>query len=49
MNTTKPQLFYIHGGMTFRDESEYQLYLQKREISIERKNRWSEAFLDREL
>ena len=49
MNTIKPQLLYIHGGMTFRDESEYQLYLQQREIRIEKKVRWSETFLDREL
>lgn len=49
MNTQIPQLVYIHGGMTFENETDYRSYLESRTVSIEKKIRWSDAFLDSAL
>lgn len=43
---TKKQIFLIHGGMTFRKESEYIDYLKTRDVSIEKKVRWMDQYLD---
>ncbi|HLC73255.1 MAG TPA: alpha/beta hydrolase [Candidatus Nanoarchaeia archaeon] len=45
----KPQLFYIHGGMTFNTKQNYINFLKKREISIERKVRWGDEYLRERL
>lgn len=45
----KPQLFLVHGGMTFKNEKDYLKYLKTREISLTKKPRWSEGFLDKAL
>ncbi len=49
MNTAKPQLFYIHGGMTFKTHNEYLTYLKERDVSIEPKKRWSGEYLHNAL
>jgi len=43
------QLFYIRGGMTFRDDKDYIDFLKNRKLSIEEKNRWHEKFLKENL
>lgn len=45
----KIQIFYIHGGMTFKNQEDYLDYLKNRTISLEDKIRWSEAYLDDKL
>ena len=45
----KTQIFFIHGGMTFRNRSDYLHYLKNRNISIKKKIRWSDDYLDRKL
>lgn len=39
----------IHGGMTFKSQKDYISYLKNREISIEEKVRWSDAYLKKKL
>lgn len=45
----KTQLIFIHGGMTFKNKKDYLSYLRNREISIEKKKKWSEFYLDKKL
>ena len=45
----KIQILYIHGGMTFKNRKDYLSYLKNKEISIEKKIRWSDDYLDKEL
>ncbi|MEK7088873.1 MAG: hypothetical protein AAB913_01950 [Patescibacteria group bacterium] len=45
----KTQIFYIHGGMTFKNNKDYLHFLKTREISIDKKERWSDNYLDKEL
>lgn len=45
----KQQLVYIHGGMTFRTKKEYVAWLRTREITIEKRVKWSEGYLDTAL
>lgn len=45
----KVQILIVHGGMTFRNKKGYLHFLKTREISIEKKIRWSEAYLDKKL
>ncbi len=45
----KTQIFYIHGGMTFKNRKDYLHFLKTREISIEKKIRWSDDYFDKEL
>ncbi len=49
MKRPQPQIFYIHGGMTFNNRREYLHFLKTRKISIEPKIRWSEAYLSKHL
>ncbi|MEA2064759.1 MAG: alpha/beta hydrolase [Patescibacteria group bacterium] len=49
MKKEKTQIFYIHGGMTFKNKKDYLRYLKTRKISIEGKIRWSENYLDKKL
>lgn len=49
MKKNKIQIFYIHGGMTFRNKKDYLHYLKNRTISIEDKIYWSEDYLDNNL
>ena len=45
----KTQIFYIHGGMTFKNRKDYLSYLKNKEISTEKKIRWSDDYLDKAL
>lgn len=45
----KIQILLIHGGMTFKNKKDYLSYLKNRRISLEKKIRWTEDFLDKEL
>jgi predicted alpha/beta hydrolase family esterase len=45
----KPQIFFIHGGMTFKNHQDYLSYLKNREVSIEPKIRWSDEYLSKKL
>jgi len=45
----KHQILMIHGGMTFKNQKDYLDFLKTREISIKKKIRWAEGYLDKEL
>jgi len=45
----KTQIFIIHGGMTFKNKKDYLKFLKTREISIEKKIRWTDDYLDKKL
>ena len=45
----KTQILLIHGGMTFRNKRDYLHYLKNREISIEKRIRWSGDYLDKQI
>ena len=49
MTKIKTQIFYIHGGTTFRNKAEYLHFLKNRKVSIERKNGWNGKYLDDKL
>ena len=43
------QVVYIHGGMTFKNKKDYLYFLINREVSIEKKIKWSGAYLEEKL
>ena len=45
----KTQILLIHGGETFRNQKDYLNYLKNRTISIKKRVRWSQEYLDKEL
>lgn len=46
----KPQIIYIHGGMTFKNRKDYLKFLKTREVSIGRREpNWSDDYLDNKL
>ena len=49
MAKDKTQVFIIHGGMTFKNKKDYLKFLKTREISIEKKIRWTDDWLDKKL
>ncbi len=49
MPKQKTQIFYIHGGMTFKNRKDYLHFLKTREIKLNKKARWSYDFLDKTL
>lgn len=46
---SKPQLFIIHGGMTFKNKGDYLNFLKTREVSIKARVRWSDEYLTKKL
>lgn len=46
---TKPHLFFIHGGMTFKNKKDYLSFLKHRSISLEKKNSWNGNYLDKKI
>jgi len=46
---SKKQIIFIHGGMTFKNKKDYFNYLKNKEISLDKKIRWSDEYLDKEL
>ncbi len=49
MSKINPQLFIIHGGMTFKSRVAYINYLKKRKISLIKKPGWYGSYLDKSL
>ena len=49
MKKEKLQILFIHGGMTFKNRKDYIKFLKTRKISIEKKIKWSDDYLDKEL
>ncbi len=45
----KIQIFFIHGGMTFKKKKDYLHFLRTKEISIEEPKRWTDAYLKKML
>jgi predicted alpha/beta hydrolase family esterase len=45
----KTQILIIHGGTTFKDQKGYLKFLKTRPVSIEKRIRWSEGYLDKKL
>jgi hypothetical protein len=45
----KPQLFLIHGGMTFKRKADYLRFLEERPISIEKRAKWGDDYLQNKL
>ncbi|MCX6712149.1 MAG: alpha/beta hydrolase [Candidatus Vogelbacteria bacterium] len=45
----KTQIILIHGGNTFKSQRDYLHNLKTREISLEKKVRWSGDYLDKNL
>ena len=39
----------VHGGMTFKNDKSYVRYLKTRKISLEKRIRWSDDYLDKKL
>ncbi len=46
---TKKHILIIHGGATFARQKDFLHFLATREISLEKKVRWREAYLDQKL
>ncbi|MBU0612406.1 alpha/beta hydrolase [Patescibacteria group bacterium] len=49
MPKQKTQIFYIHGGMTFKNKGDYLGYLKNRDITLEKKVTWHNDYLDKKL
>jgi len=49
MNKNKIQVFFIHGGMTFKSHKDYLHFLKNREITTEKKIRWTDEYLEKKL
>ena len=45
----KIQVFYIHGGMTPRNRAHYLHFLKTRDVTIEKKTKWSDVYLEKKL
>lgn len=45
----KKQIILIHGGATFKNRKDYLNFLKTRTISLEKKVRWHESYLDKKL
>ena len=46
---SKTQIFVIHGGMTFKNKKDYIDWLKNRMVSVEKKERWSDEYLEKKL
>lgn len=49
MKKSKRQILMVHGGMTFKNQRDYFDYLKNREIKLEKKPKWTEDYIDKEL
>lgn len=49
MKREKIQIFYIHGGSTFKNKRDYTNFLKNRKISIEKRIKWNEDYLEKKL
>jgi hypothetical protein len=48
-NKMKTQIFFIHGGMTFKNKEDYLKFLKTREISTDKKIKWHGEYLGKKL
>ncbi len=46
---SKKQIFYIHGGMTFKNQEDYLDFLKNRKVSVEDKIKWSGDYFNNAL
>lgn len=49
MSRQKTQIFYIHGGATFKTKRDYLRFLKTRTPAIQKKIVWNGAYLDKKL
>ena len=49
MRNKKIQILMVHGGMTFKNQRDYLDYLKKREIKLDKKPKWAEEYINKEL
>jgi predicted alpha/beta hydrolase family esterase len=49
MTKQQIQIFYIHGGMTFKSKRDYLHFLKTRKIKIDKKIKWSDDYLAKKL
>ena len=49
MGEEKPQIFFVHGGMTFEKDKDYLNFLKTRSIKINKEPKWWGNYLKREL
>ena len=47
MQNKKPQILFIHGGMTFKNKQDYVNYLKNKEVSLENKKYWIQDVADK--
>ena|SRR3990172_684816 len=45
----RTQIFYIHGGMTFKNKKDYLRFLKTKKVSIKKKVGWAGDYLDKKL
>src|SRR4051812_8478973 len=45
----KTQVLIIHGGMTFKKRTDYLHFLKVREVTLGKRIRWSDDYLDKKL
>ncbi len=45
----KTQVLLIHGGMTFKNKKDYLHFLKTREVTLGKRIRWSDDYLDKKL
>lgn len=45
----KPQILFIHGGSTFKTKKDFLYFLQNQNISIEKRVKWSNEYLEGKL
>ncbi len=43
------QILIINGGMTFKSKKDYLDFLRKREVSMGKRSKWSDDYLDKKL
>lgn len=43
------QILFIHGGMTFKNKTDYHNYLKNKKVSLETFKYWSNQYLDKKL
>ncbi len=48
-NKMKTQIFFIHGGMTFKNKENYLKFLKTREITTDKKIKWHGEYLGKKL
>lgn len=45
----KRQIFFIHGGESFKDYDDYLNYLKTKNVSLDKYVNWRDQYLDKKL